>query len=151
MQTDSKKKVIDGKTYDVYMLSATTGLTTFLRLVRICGPAIGIAIKGVGLKDLKSIGDIELDSIDFEAIARQIFQSEEEETILDITAKLAEKTFVEGQPLQPMYEVHFQGKIGKLFRWLTFALEVNFSDFFDEYLTSLGVGTAEQEKEKTKE
>lgn len=151
MQSHSKKKVIDGKTYDVYMLSATTGLTTFLRLVRIGGPAIGIAIKGVGLKDLKSIGDIDLDKIDFEAIVRQVFQSEEEETILDITAKLAEKTFVEGQPLQPMYEMHFQGKMGKLFRWLTFALEVNFSDFFDEYLTSMGGVQASEKKEATQE
>lgn len=151
MQSHSKKKVIGGHSYDVFMLSATAGLDTFLDLARIAGPALGIIVKGVGLKDIKSIGDIELDNIDFEAAARQIFQSEEKETITTIVAKLAEKTQVDGKPLANIYDVHFQGKIGELFRWLAFAMEVNFGDFFGDFLTSMGEVQEPEKKEATQE
>lgn len=151
MQSHSQKKVINEKTYEVFMLSATAGLDTFLDLARIAGPAVGIFLKGAGLKDLKSVGDLDLDKIDFEKMAIHLFKAEEKETITTIVAKLVEKTFVDGKPLAPIYDMHFQGKIGELFKWLAFAMEVNFGDFFGDFLTSMGEVKADEKKEATQE
>jgi hypothetical protein len=39
--------------------------------------------------------------------------------------------------LKDQFEIHFMGKTGAMFKWLYFALEVQFADFLSGQLTTL--------------
>ncbi len=138
MQSDSNTKTIGESSYEIFMLPATTGLDVFLDLARIVGPAIGVVFDGADLKELDTIGDLAFSGDVFEKAARQIFQAEEKETVKATIKILAAHTHVDGKKLGDTFEAHFQGKIGEMFKWLVFALEVNYSDFLDVSRISLG-------------
>lgn len=58
--------------------------------------------------------------------------------IVDLVLRLLELTTVDGKPFdKATFDSHFAGRIGQLFKVLTFVVESNYSDFFDELRRSI--------------
>jgi hypothetical protein len=112
-----KESIINGITFKVTQLGFAEGMELLTTLGRIIGPAISDPKKVSSSAAI--IGDI---------ISRLSFAE-----LFSITDKLAKTTRIEREPgrwpvLEP--EVDLAGNYDLTLRWLKFALEVNFGDFF---------------------
>ncbi len=132
-----KSKVINGRKYDVGMLPATSGWALYLELLKMLGPALGAAAQNGGLKMPKGGGLASLLNADLDvgrmlgAAVAELGRNLNTPGVMDITAKMASVSFIDGKPLGPMFDAYFGGKYAELSQWLLFALGVNFGDFFD--------------------
>jgi hypothetical protein len=112
-----KEAIINGTKFKVTQLGFADGMELLTNLGRIIGPAIRDTKKAA--HPAAMIGDI---------IGRITFTE-----LSSITDKLAHSTRVEREPgrwpvLEP--EVDLAGNYDLTMRWLKFALEVNYGDFF---------------------
>lgn len=112
-----KEAIINGMKFKVTQLGFADGMGLLTTLGRLIGPTISDANKTHNAAAM--IGDI---------IGRLSFAE-----IASITDKLAKSTRVEREPgrwplLEP--EVDLAGNYDLTLRWLKFALEVNYGDFF---------------------
>lgn len=139
------KKEIDGYTYEVTQLGNKKGRRLMVRLFKLVGPAAAeflAALGGKDGKDMKSIGDLSTESL---ANAVADFADRITEDELDhIVETLAAKTRVNqaggGAMADLSSDVQDQlwaGSNTTMFKWLAFALEHNYRDFFGG-LGSLG-------------
>lgn len=112
-----KEQTINGIKFKITQLGFADGLELLTTLGRIVGPALSDSSKTTAAK----LGDI-LGRLSFAEIS-------------SITDKLAKTTRIEREPgrwpvLEP--EVDLAGSYDLTLRWLHFALEVNYGDFFAE-------------------
>lgn len=112
-----KEAIISGTKFKVTQLGFAEGMELLTTLGRIIGPALSDPQRATNPAAI--IGDI---------ISRLSFAE-----IMSITDKLAKSTRIEREPwrwplLEP--EVDLAGNYDLTMRWLKFALEVNYSDFF---------------------
>ena len=121
-----QEQSINGIKFKVTQLGFADGIELLTMLGRIIGPAISDSKKAASPAAM--IGDI---------IGRLSFTE-----IFSITEKLAKSTRIEREPgrwpvLEP--EVDLAGRYDLATRWLAFALEVNYGDFFGEGALLSGV------------
>lgn len=121
-----QEQSINGIKFKVTQLGFADGIELLTMLGRIIGPAISDSKKAASPAAM--IGDI---------IGRLSFAE-----IFSITEKLAKSTRIEREPgrwpvLEP--EVDLAGRYDLATRWLAFALEVNYGDFFGEGALLSGV------------
>ena len=114
-----KDQTINGINFKVTQLGFADGMELLTTLERIVGPALSNVQKATSPTAM--IGDI---------VGRLSFGE-----ISSITDKLAKTTRIEREPgrwpvLEP--EVDLAGNYDLTLRWLGFALEVNYGDFFAE-------------------
>jgi hypothetical protein len=114
-----QESTINGIKFKVTQLGFSEGMELLTTLGRIVGPALSIAKKVASPTAM--IGDI---------ISRLSYVE-----LSSITDKLAKTTRIEREPgrwpvLEP--EVDLAGNYDLTLRWLKFALEVNYGDFFAE-------------------
>lgn len=112
-----KEQMINGIKFKVTQLGFADGMELLTSIGRIVGPALSDPKKAQSPASL--IGDV---------IARVSFTE-----VSNITHKLARSTLIEREPgrwpiLEP--EVDLAGNYDLTLRWLKFALEVNYGDFF---------------------
>ena len=114
-----KETTIKGRTFKVTQLGFADGMELLTTLGKLIGPAISDAKNG---KDpISLIGDV-VTRLNYADVQR-------------LTEKLAKTTRIEREPgkwpvLEP--EVDLAGQYDLTLRWLGFALEVNYGDFFTE-------------------
>jgi len=128
-----KDKIIGGHRYEVTLLGAKQGRAMLVRLVRLMGPATAGFIEGT----LHAKGDltVSLASGASDAI-RELSQRITEAEFATVSDELARFTVVhldhEHAPkLDAIFEDHFAGRYDVMLQWFGFALEANFSSFFD--------------------
>lgn len=114
------------------MLDPFTAADLFHDGARILGPLIGTA---ASLKDLKNILKSELDADQGAALQEGVafffkeFTKEKQREIISILAKVTDVQTGDGFPaLDSVFLPHFQGATGRLYKWLFFALQVQFAD-----------------------
>lgn len=136
-QIDRHEKQINGVTYEVKMLPATRGQKLLVRLGQMIGPAMAELTRD-GL-------DAELEGSAFMAAVTALFAHADEHRVDSALKELAEVTLADGRPLKSIYDVHFAGRMGALARWAAFALQAQYSDFFDDLASALdGAGLSER-------
>jgi hypothetical protein len=113
-----KESVINGTKFKVTQLGFADGMELLTTLGRIVGPAMS---EPNSVNTASMLGNI---------ISRLSFNE-----VTSITEKLARTTRIEREPgrwpvLEP--EVDLAGNYDLTLRWLKFALEVNYGDFFAE-------------------
>ena len=121
MSIDKKTRKINGVEYEIFQLGALEGRRLFIRLARLSGPVLG------AIKDLKNA---ELNVI-FKELAR-VLTEDDLEYICELLGPYTSIT-VNGKTndLTPeVQDTHFAGNYGEMFKWIMFALEVNYKDFF---------------------
>lgn len=144
-----KEKTINGKKYTVVHLSTTPALNLLLDLVRMLGP--GLAPIASNLGQLRKLLDRDVDDlkVDFlgEAV-RALVSGVDKATTHEIMKTLAGVTTVEGVGrLDNAYELHFaQEGLGVLFQWAFFALQTQYDDFSDAFVSMMQTASRQAPK-----
>lgn len=121
-QDTSKTKDIGGVSYEVFMLPPRVGMSMLVDIGKVVGPALGLVNAGS-----EDGNENEM----FMKVASTLISGIDKQTLNYVCDKLSEVTHVNGMPLDKVFDSHFMGKMGSLFQWLVFALEVQYSDFLN--------------------
>lgn len=126
-------RTIGSNTYHVRQLGAKQGRQVLTRLIKTLGPVLGALLEGL---DPKTVSVLDLKG---EALARALTELAGRlgETDLDylcgVFGETTQVEFPDGR-VKPLtleeQNLHFAGAYQDMFRWLSFALEVNFAGFF---------------------
>lgn len=131
MQNEAQTKVISGVTYGVYMLPPRIANRMLIRIVKIVGPSLGVLLEEVdeeeGLKGL--MNSTKVDGAFIGKVARELCARLDEKTLEGIMDTFAEVSEVDGASMPKVFDAHFRGKVGEMYVWFIFALEVNYSSF----------------------
>lgn len=143
-QLDSQSKEIDGHTYKVLMLDPLVATDLLADMGQILAPTIG-AIGGVFAKEKGDTLEKMFEGFDPEdktnvdaAVEKAVmgffqrFTKEKQREFIGILMKVTIVVMPDGKEprLQDIFAVHFQGRVFTLYKWLGFALKVQFQDFF---------------------
>lgn len=144
-QTDVVEKEIDGFVYKVMMLDPLVATDLLTDIGDILAPALGAlggaAVKSKGGDAIKNLldGDDEGTNsgmdVAFEKAVLGFFKQYSKAKQREFISLLSKVTVVETEPgkepqLQHIFSQHFRGRIKSLYKWLAFALSVQFQDFF---------------------
>lgn len=129
----TEERTIGGSAYKVTQLGASAGMQLMVRLTKVLGPVLGELTRGMGE------GETDLMSVRGDALAGALQQLGEKlnyedlDYVCETLGAFTEVSNGDGKWLRlkrDIREVHFAGNYGDLFRWLGFALEVNYASFF---------------------
>jgi hypothetical protein len=129
-----RDKTIGGIRYQVTLLGAKAGRSMLVRLTKLLGPAMASFLDGM----LHAKGDLTTSlAIGAGDAIREVTQRLTAADLEAISDELARFTVVvideQRQPqLDKIFDDHFAGKYNDMAAWLAFALEANFSSFFDD-------------------
>lgn len=127
MSIQVETRDIDGHTYEMFQMSATKSIKVLTRIMKLIGEPIGLLSGGVETK--KSVLDLELNSDILGRALKAIAEKLDEDMILTTIKEILEPVQCDGKRI--LFETHFQGRIGHMFKVVKAALEVNYKDFFD--------------------
>jgi hypothetical protein len=133
-----EKTTINGTTYKVTMLPYKLGHRLLLRLYKVLGPVLAKSISnspsvtgGLANLDVGSLGPAFGAAL--ETLAEKLTE-EDFDFMVDTLAEYTEIHKEDGKvlPLKADMEVRFAGNYAELFKWLGFALKVNYGGFTGE-------------------
>jgi hypothetical protein len=139
-QLDSQSKDIDGYTYTVSMLDPLAANDLLIDIAHVVGPSLG-AGAGAFASVIGGDEDGDGDAMDAKAdpmmLDRAISGFFERVTASKMRAVIkllagVTRVRIEGNEpfLNDILLAHFQGRFGKMYEWLFFALKVQLGDFF---------------------
>jgi len=128
------KRIIGEHTYEVRQLPATPAYLMFLDLSKMVAPSMAAGVASVaGGGGLAQALEAELNGDFLLRAVEGLVDRLDNAKVQSIIQQLANHTAVvigeRKLELAQQFEVQFAGRIGEMFRWLAFALEVNFGDF----------------------
>lgn len=124
-QSNNQKKTIDSVKYEVSMLPPRLARKILVRIFQVLAPSAGEAFSRESEQLTQAIGPI------LSTLSDKLSDDD-----LDwMMSELAKVTTVEVAPgqepyLNTIFDVHFRGKVGQMFKWFAFAMEVQYADFF---------------------
>ncbi len=143
MQTEVQTKAISGSTYGVYMLPPRTANRMFIRIIKTVGPSLGVLLEELDESDdeagikggLEALMDNpKLNSGAFIGkIAKELCERLNENEIEEMMNTLMKVSEVDGAKMAGVFDAHFMGKIGALYAWFGFALQVQYGNFGDAW------------------
>lgn len=171
MAFETKSREINGRIYHVTELPAKQGRAMLVRLIKVLGPVFGQLVSGSkprkrslpGLSaqaEAAAVGASVLSSVTGASVGRALAELSTRLTEQDLEwlcTTLGEYTEVqvddERRPkLSLAYQnLHFAGRYLEMFGWIGFALEVNFSDFFEGSAIGNAIVRAAQQATETAE
>ena len=122
-----RTKDIEGKKYTIKLLPATVGLKVGEKIIKACGPALGV------LLDSGDSGGFDLYTDLSIAIVKQL----DELDLIDTVKVLFADSYCGSQAIE--FDTHFAGNYGELILLVEYALKENFGDFFIKYLKAKGL------------
>lgn len=144
---DSQATTIDGHQYKCLMLDPLLATDMVADLGQIFGPSLGALggaflsdSSGEGLKKLfeeggQEFGDaLEKAVVEFFARFSKTKQREFINTLADVTYLVQGDKEVK---LNSILSIHFRGRIAALYKWLAWALKIQFNDFFAPFGTAI--------------
>jgi tail assembly chaperone len=143
----SQTREIDGMTFEVSQLDVKVSRAVFVRLTKLLGPALGELGKAISAAGSTSILDLDHTAV-LPAMAQLVACMSEEELEFLVQAFMKKSKFTppEGTgQLIPLVDIAFTGRLLTMFKWLAFAIEVNYADFFAVFKT-IKLPTSRSEK-----
>lgn len=145
---DGQSTVIEGHTYRCLMLDPLVATDMVADLGFLFGPSLG-ALGGAlmggasdGLQKLLDEGGQEFGAA-FEKAAIEFFARFDKTKQREFINTLANVTYVKTGDkevkLDTILTVHFRGRIASLYKWLGWALKVQFGDFFSPLKTAINL------------
>ncbi len=136
MTERTTEKEIDGTTFAVGYLPPQVASDLAVDLFKSLGPAFVLALteanKARGGAEDASVANAFM-SQDLGPVVESLVKTLDKATLNDAIKKLSEVTTVTAggtkSRLDKTFNILFTGKIGLMYRWLWFALTVNFADF----------------------
>lgn len=139
MPRDEKSQTIDGDLYEMTLFGATQGYRLFHRLFRMFGPSFGRLVDAMA--DKSGIQDVDLSGEAAVSVLKSLAVDVSEADLDHIIEALKKQTHVGANgtsktiPLSGVFELHFSGRMGSMFRWLAWGLRVQYASFFDALAT----------------
>lgn len=126
---EPQKSTIDGVIFEVTPLGFRKGRAVFMRVSKAVGPSLALVAERPGSR-LSALPLAEIVTRALEAVS-----DDDLEWLADVLGETTRFSTDGGVKLPyltgPNREQLFAGRISLFFRWIWFALEVNFADFFD--------------------
>lgn len=147
---NKNEKTIDGVTIMVTQLPAMKAMRFFREVVDTFGPAL------TSLGDLSDLDNTELSV--FKPVIENLMANMSEDKLEDMTRVLLGDCLVlyEGKFLNlfgnaGIFDMVFQGKVFTVFKFLRYALEVNYGDFIEGFASSSPLAALGSQSESQKE
>lgn len=147
---------VDGSTYQFEQFNTTLSLNVLIRLSKIVGKPLALALgavfgdeQGKG-KDEAARSLLEQDlkpALLAEAMDALMLRLDEKETIELIKTLAAGKVLADGRPV--VFDVHYEGRLDHLFRVVQAALEVQYGNFFGALIARVGSFSPRSSKSAT--
>lgn len=137
-------KDVDGALYEFEQMNTTTALKTLTTLTKLIGEPVMMTLGSV-MKDLKpgakfKLLDVDFNTLNADALAKAVkilIENMDDSRVVDLVKRLtSEKVLCDHKPI--VFDTHFSGKLGHLFKVLGAALEAQYGSFLD----ALTVGKA---------
>jgi len=129
---ETKSRVIGRYEYKVTQLGFKKGNATWVRLLKVLGPALGKLLEtGANLKSMNVAA--------LSGPLAELAMTLTEEDLNYFCEVFGEATVVEvsadKKPIlvPKVQETHFAGQYGEMLKWLAFCVEVNYSDFMGAF------------------
>jgi hypothetical protein len=135
---ERQNTIIDGHRYEMTMLGATAGYQLFHRLFKMLGPSFG-ALMDAASQSGGNIQDVDLSSEVVVAGINALTENVKQDDLDHVIAQLKDQTQVgvngseQTVPLKGVFEMHYAGNIGSMFKWLYWGLTVQFGSFTDAF------------------
>ena len=117
---------IDEHKYDVSQFGASQSWKMLVRLSKIMGGPMSELLAKYDPK--KKVSDQDLGDF-LPAAVKSLLSNLDENSSLSTVKELCASCMVDGVRLEPIFDVHFQGKLGHLMKVLGFILEAQYGDF----------------------
>lgn len=135
---------VDDKLYSFEKWGAEESLTNLLKIAKMVGKPLGMAVGGVidKVNPGQKLTDMDLSpdliGLVFEALTDRM----DEGAIVALVKKLSsDRVLCEGAKIT--FNSHYEDKLGHLFKVVKAALDVQYGNFFDALLGSLGASKAQ--------
>lgn len=135
--------MIDGHRYEMTMFGATQATDVFYLLWKVLFPSVGTLIdatsKPKGENDTPSILDMDLASSEGVKMLMVLTDRLKRDDLEFVINALRKQTHVgingseKTVPLSGVYEMHFSGRFGSLFKWIGWGIKVQFANFPDAF------------------
>lgn len=125
-QLDAEKKVIGGKTFEVYMLPPMDSHELLMDVAKMVGPSLGPVLDKL-FGEGRSKGEVleqELGTEFFTKAASALFSGIDKKVLADVMQALREVTHVDGVPLDGSFDMQFKGNLDSMYKWLFFGMKV---------------------------
>ena len=139
--------------YEMAMIAARRSNRLLIAVAKMVGPAVGPLIDKAAdqKKGVKSLLDVELGADFFSKALSNLFAHLDEDTLDRVVDEFAKVTFVTGVGKlsdQGKIDIHFQDRIGDLYKWLLWGMKVQWGKSLSalDFFTSTVQG-AKKEKE----
>ncbi len=125
------------------MLPPMDAMDMLVDLSKVAGPSLGTmidAVKGAfGQGGLEGVLEQELDGQMISQAITELVDRLDKQVLRSLTATLAARTLMDGQKLHVIFDAHFTGHLGDMMRWIVFALEVQYRDFWSALADTMPV------------
>lgn len=120
--------------YLMYMLPPMVSHDLLIDVAKMVGPALGPVLDALFSKaegaDFSAILGQEIGTEFFSKAASAIFGGLDKKVLKDVIKEFRGVTFVDGKPLDPIFDFHFQGELGDLHHWLVWGMKVQWGKSF---------------------
>lgn len=122
-----KSVVIGDCTYELQQFQPTKGYKIFLRTIKMVGEPM-FAFLANSKKDVKEI---------LPQVGRILRESLDENEFEYLMKEFMTCVFYQGQPISPVFESHFDGRMKDIFKLLVEVIKHNFEDFLVDFASDL--------------
>lgn len=115
--------------YTITMFSPTKGLAVLTKLMKLVGEPLAQAASGMN-EGIESV----LPKI-MNALVERLDEKQVENLIKE---DLMSCVLFQNQPVKPIFDIHFQGKIGQMFKVCVEVVKFNYADFLEGVTAAMG-------------
>ena len=119
------EKEIDGHSITITMLQPDKALKILTRLVKVVGEPLAVFAEAGGLEAAVT-GDL------IKKAVQSLGEKLDEDDVVKTVMELMDCVIIGGKQGKAVFNVHFAGNLGHLFKVLAAVLEVQFGDFLGE-------------------
>lgn len=127
-QLDSESTTIGDHKFEIFKLSPLEAQDTLIDIVQALAPAAG-EIAGAIEGGVNNLLDSDLASPRVGAAVSKLVAGLTKDRMRALVATMRGVTHCDGQPLERSFEVVFRGDLPLMYRWLWFAIKVQFGNF----------------------
>lgn len=147
---DTKKREINGVTFQVSPFMAVEGLRLKAHLIRTFGPALAELLGGMNLAQIGDIGNFNLGGVSFASGIEKLMEQLSEDSFIDLLKRLFTNVIAswnEGgkswsiafnADFDTAMQLVFTGRLFTVYPLIGLVLEVNYPDFFDKVVKGIG-------------
>lgn len=127
-QKEGVTETIGENQYIMYMLPPLVSHDLLMDVTKMIGPALAALVGGIfGGKTPENAEEIlekEVNSDFLTTALERLFQDINKATLTKVIQHLRPMTHVDGKPLDQIFDIHFQGELDGMYKWLFWGMRV---------------------------